>query len=213
MNNDSDWRIPLATDLALRAHAAGAKEGDRETLKKVIYTLAEQEKDFLERHPDKTHSAIGYARAVDQYGKNGLGQLISLAFKFWPSSVSTVDASIVDRAAEIVPVPKEDPPAPKRKPSSTAQTAAPSTSLFRILEPVELAIQITTDQPYDEGSVVAELQKMLSGTHFDRFVRNDRILDISATVHSVSEVREKICSVPWVTDALTKPAALFGVQL
>ena len=206
----SDWRIPLATDLARRAHGAGAREGDRGMLKSCFHTLAEQEKDFLRKNPDRVHEAIGYARAQDEYGPNGIGMLISMAFKYWPvAPAETVDPDVLSRLEQVEPVQTTKPTPPVPEPPKP-----PKKSAVGLLETIHLVFQVSTDSEYDENTVLETLQSFAGdGVTFTEAYRDGLSIDLLCEVRTfILPITEKLREVPWLTDVLTKPASLYRLR-
>lgn len=208
----SDWRIPLATDLALRCHAAGMQCGDKIQIRNAIQTLGDQERAFIQKYPDRQREALGYFRAITEYGNNGLSLLVSMAQKYWPvdppkSSTPSVFVPVTD------PAPDPTPPATARK--KTAATPPPEFRPVQLQE-IRLVFQVHLADAYDGESVYQQL-----GQHLDQTIPNwgvligytqrKDVIDLRATIKkNVSIVYEKLCGVSYITELKTKPNAMFG---
>lgn len=178
----SGWQVNLAIDLAKRCVEAGVRK-DRESIRKAIYNLAEQEEAFLINFPEHRGDSVGYVRARDEYTKTGLGVIINLALKYWPEKVEQVS---------------EKAPSP------------PKTVREVVLEESEVLFEIQLDQPYNPDEVSTLLFAYLSprcpGTTFLQHSGSGTTLYVEMrTSCYFSQVAEELETVSWVVSVLSLP--------
>jgi hypothetical protein len=206
----SDWRIPLATDLARRCHEAGVRKADRGAIKKAIYTLAEQELAFIQNHPNRRTEVIGYKRAADTYGANGMGMLISMAIKYWPveeKKEKTWSEVLQDGSAtEVVNRRRDLKEAAESIPTPPKKVQAP------LLERLDVVFQLTMDQPYAPEEVQKIIEPFLTArfpgkVHVNAVTGSGNQIRMSLGVATwLSEVAETLLGVSWVQDLVSLPA-------
>jgi len=200
----ADWRISLATDLAIRCHVAGVRAGDRTAIQSAIFTLAEQEQRLLQSNThDPSRPQLGYARAVSEYGKNGMGMLISMTVKYWPVVAEHT-------TSDLAPVKFEE-PLPKSSPTTSPAVKKREPSTL-VLQDVDLTLQITMDQVYDGSSVLSTLSAHVGDmAKLVRVCQAGEVIDVFCVNRVlIGELYDKLLEVSWITDIISKPSGMFG---